>query len=457
MSKVGQQSITNGLLPWLRALMASPQSLAGQLVRGVVGTAGVKVAARLLGLFAGILLARWLGAEGYGIYSFALAIVTLLAIPGQLGLPHFVVRQVAVYLGRGNLSLIKGLLESAAFAVIITGGVLASVAALIVLFWVSESGAVNPDVLIWAFATLPFIGLCGILSASVRGLGYVVLGQIPDDLVRPIAFLCTLSAFVLVGLEVDAKRGVQLYLAATVTATAVGGWSLIKLRPVGFSQTQIQRKICEWAAGALPFLVLAGTYAVTQQSDIVMLGVMAEAAEVGVYRVAAIMAPLVVFGLTLVETAIAPHLAMHHDAGNLYALQKIISAAALAALLMGGAVATVFIFSGRLFLPLIFGAEFSVAAGPLAILASGYLIAAATGPGAMALAMTGNVWIGAVAVGVAGVLNIALNLVLIPYYGSMGAASATAVSIALANLALVYGLYRKTGLVCLPWWRGRQD
>jgi O-antigen/teichoic acid export membrane protein len=42
-----------------------------------------------------VLLARMLGAEGYGIYAYAFALVTLLAMPAKAGLPQLVVRETA--------------------------------------------------------------------------------------------------------------------------------------------------------------------------------------------------------------------------------------------------------------------------------------------------------------------------------------------------------------------------
>ena len=53
------------------------------LVRGVLGTGGLGVINKGLSLLIAILLARGLGAEGYGYYAFGMAVISLTAIPTQ--------------------------------------------------------------------------------------------------------------------------------------------------------------------------------------------------------------------------------------------------------------------------------------------------------------------------------------------------------------------------------------
>lgn len=57
-----------------------------------------------------LLLARWLGTEGYGMLSYALNLTALLALIPQAGLGLFVVRQVAIYVQEQQWEELKGLL-----------------------------------------------------------------------------------------------------------------------------------------------------------------------------------------------------------------------------------------------------------------------------------------------------------------------------------------------------------
>ena len=111
-----------GLIPtWshrLRRLTAG-DSLRVQLLRGGIGSLAVKATNAVLGFALAIVLARALGPEGYGVYSFALAIVMLAAIPAQVGVPQLVVRETAKAQAKEDWGLMRGLWRWANRAVII--------------------------------------------------------------------------------------------------------------------------------------------------------------------------------------------------------------------------------------------------------------------------------------------------------------------------------------------------
>jgi ABC-type sugar transport system permease subunit len=69
--------------------------LRSRLAREAFWTVVLKSANTLLGFVTTVLLARLLGAEGYGIYAYALALVSLLAMPAHAGLPNLVLRETA--------------------------------------------------------------------------------------------------------------------------------------------------------------------------------------------------------------------------------------------------------------------------------------------------------------------------------------------------------------------------
>jgi hypothetical protein len=80
----------------------SGEGLKGQLLRGGVGSVAVKIGSTLLNVILAVVLARALGAEGFGVYSFVFALITILAIPAQMGLPNLVVRETAQAQGQAD-------------------------------------------------------------------------------------------------------------------------------------------------------------------------------------------------------------------------------------------------------------------------------------------------------------------------------------------------------------------
>ena len=81
------------MLTHLRALS---QSELGRRLSVATASGGAIWALGTLATFGvGLILARSLGPEGYGIYGTVIAIVAILAVPGQLGLPILATREVA--------------------------------------------------------------------------------------------------------------------------------------------------------------------------------------------------------------------------------------------------------------------------------------------------------------------------------------------------------------------------
>jgi O-antigen/teichoic acid export membrane protein len=105
-------------------------------------------------------------------------------------------------------------------------------------------------------------------------------------------------------------------------------------------------------------------------------------------------------------------------------------------------VALIFILAGEFIIPWVFGAEFSAAHAPLAILAMGQLVNAGFGSVGFLLNMTGYERISSRILWQTALLNILLNAIMIPLFGIVGASVATAISLVIWN-ALLYREVRK--------------
>jgi len=68
--------------------LATGEGLKARLIRGGLGSAGIQAANRVLTLALGIVLARGLGAEGYRVYAYAFALMSLLMVAAEANTPH---------------------------------------------------------------------------------------------------------------------------------------------------------------------------------------------------------------------------------------------------------------------------------------------------------------------------------------------------------------------------------
>ena len=184
------------------------------------------------------------------------------------------------------------------------------------------------------------------------------------------------------------------------------------------------------------------------QLDIILLGVLGSAADVGVYAIATRIALLV--GLAeYAVTRFPPFVARYHATLQYERLRR--TAAAVAAAGLAGAAilaAPVLIFPEQVLS--IFGSEFESGATQLRLLALSWIVSAMAGQNGALLSMSQRN--GAVVAGsaIAPAANLALNVALIPEYGSLGAAWAWLLTTALWNVVLAVAVKRAFGFYATP-------
>ena len=417
-------------------------TLRKQLFRGAVGSFALKVSHTLLTLGLTVLLARLLGPEGYGIYSYALALVTVLAIPAHVGLPTLLIREIAGHQVRQQWGLLLGVLRFANITALVMSVGLATLAGLLGWFLAERFGTQQLLTFAWALSLVPLMTLGLLRGAALRGLRKVVQGQLPEQVLQPGLLM------VLVGLTVALAGAETLSPALTMALHALAFLVtfLLGAMPAETGPARPQYAVRAWLRSLLPLSFLAGMQVINNRAGIVMLGLLGNAEEVGIYRVASQGAMLVVFGLTAMNMVVSPYVARFYAQNDTAKLQRMITISARVMLLAALPVAAVFVVFGDDILRLVFGADYVPGHAALAILCVGQLINAATGSVVAILNMMGHERDTARSVALAAVLNVMLNALLIPFYGIEGAAVATAVSLAAWNLLMVYWVRRRTGL-----------
>jgi O-antigen/teichoic acid export membrane protein len=190
-------------------------------------------------------------------------------------------------------------------------------------------------------------------------------------------------------------------------------------------------------------------------APLLLLGIWAAAADVGQYAMASRVAMLASFLLIAVNTAVAPKFASMFRQGEFVQLEKV----ARHSTIMLTAVAaplTLFIILFAEKIMGVFGSEFQVGADILVILSLGQFVNAACGSVGYLLAMSGNELLyQRITVGTM-LLLLGLALVLIPEMGSLGAAIAVAVTVAIQNILLAWAVYRRLKISVFWFIRGRQ-
>ena len=425
----------------------TPQRFRLRLVRIALGSAAIQAISRLLTLGLGILLARGLGAEGYGVYSYAIALMTLLMVVAEAGVPTLLMREIAASETREEWGAVRGVLRSAGQYVGLTSTTIAAIG-LLVLWPMSE--VISPQAWDTAFVmllALPLMAGANTTIFAIRGFHRIVFSEIVDLLLRPVLPLILVFGFFWLLPEHQQPQLVMAaQLIAALTVLILATVALRGLTPEAVKSAVPVYNRRAWLRSAMPFTLIGGAGIINTHTDIIMLGWFTTSNEIGIYRVAVQGATLVGFSLQVVNAVVAPQFSRLHARGDLEHLQEIVTRSARWVLLLAVPVAVLLIVAGGLLLGGVFGVEFTPAHLPLAILTLGQLANAAFGSVGPLLNMTGHEDVAARNLWLAALLNIVLNFAFIPFFGMIGAAIATAISMVLWNLLLYQQVKHRLGI-----------
>ncbi|MEO1349010.1 MAG: flippase [Cyanobacteria bacterium J06635_15] len=420
-------------------------ALKGELAIGAIGTFGLKITFLALSFLASILSARVLGVQGYGTYTYMLAWVFLLQIPASLGLQFLLEREIAAYRARDEWGFIHGILRWSNQWVFLVSGLLAITAISYVYLFTAIS---NTQLIIFCLALtlLPINSLTLLRLGAMKGMRAIVKGQIPENIIQPVFLIsCLLIIYYSTQTSIGVIWLVGIRCFAGLIAFLTGGFLLYKTLPKVVKLSKPNYEISRWIRSILPFILISSAHVINNKADAIMLGLIKGDEMVGVYTVASRGASLVAFVLISINMSLRPKVAAAFAQGKVNELQPIITKSSRVIFLGSLPIALCLLIFGNLFL-LLFGADFIVGRSILTILSLGKLFDAATGSVGPLLDMTGHERETAMGVGVSGILNIILNMVLIPRYGGEGAAFATAFSLMMWNVFLVIRVRQSLGI-----------
>jgi O-antigen/teichoic acid export membrane protein len=373
------------------------------------------------GFFVMTLVARHLGPERFGAYAYVFGLVSLLLPVALFGLNPLITRSVAenpVVAGaavRRGLALRLGPAIATAFALI----------AFVYLF----KRPVGVTVELACLAALVLIASPGeTFLAAATGLERLGRLVIP----RMVVAICAAS---MTAWFVLRSAGLGSFVAIRgIEAVAQGCAAWIGFAALGVRRSQSQADTVNLRNG-VPLMLAAFATIVYMRIDQVMLGQMSSAAELGKYGVAARIVDMMSFVSYAIQSTTYPALVRNHGkspaAFDSY-LQRMFDVQALAAwpLMIGVGLAS------WLLLPLVFGEAYRGALPMLGILLLATPLFFLNQSWQAALSVRGWLWTAPAAAGIGALLNVGLNLILIPVLGGRGAAIATVVSYMVAGIGV---------------------
>lgn len=414
------------------------------LFKGIFGIGISRLTNRFLVFLLGVVLARLLGPEQYSAYVFAISTISLLSIPVVAGLPILIVKEIARNHVLEKWGVIKGLLIVSNLYVLVASAIIIGIS---VLWMITRGQQVSPDVVLnlkWAVWLIPLLAFTSVRSATIRGFRRVVAAELPE-LLKPVGILLLISIAIQVGVTITTLVVLQMYLL-TIAVCVLTGWVIqSRVTPISIFKSRPIYEFRSWVIAAPLFLFSALNMAQSQIS-VIVLGSLGPVDSPGLYRIADQGAVLVIFGLGVVNARLGPIISRLFHSGKMEELQKVVTIGARVMFLAAALVTVVFFLFGQPLISTVFGQQYLAAYPVLLILCMGQLVNAACGPAALVLNMTGLERTSVKALGVALAVNVVLNVFLVPFYGEIGAAIASSVSLALWNIMLIVAVRKKTGI-----------
>jgi len=440
------------LMARVDARLARHGNLGATLVKAVLGTAGVRAAHGILGFATAIVLAKMLGPSGYGTYAFVMALVGFVTIPSELGVPGLAVREIAAANARKDWASMRGFIVRSHQMIGLMSLTLALAGAAGLLIWGRKLDPVKANCMWLALILIPLVSLGSLRGAMLRGLRKVVLGQLPEQVIRPAALLLLILLLYLAGHEFENAVSVMVVQIFSVSiAFAFGLVLFFRNRPPELATAVPQFKSSlAWLQSSIPFGLSAAMQLVNGRTDILVLGMFRDDSEIGVYRVAVQLATLIIFAQQTVNAIQGPHVAHLYAAGDMKKLQKMITKSSRAIFAFSLSIVVALVLVGGPIIRIAFGPQYVGAYWPLVILAIGQLVNASTGSVATVLNMTGHERDTTRIILVGALLNVALNFMLTPILGMIGAAIGTASGLIAWNMLMWHQAFKRTGIDTSP-------
>ena len=176
----------------------------------------------------------------------------------------------------------------------------------------------------------------------------------------------------------------------------------------------------------------------------VTLGLTTNSSEVGIYHTAFKLSMFAAVALMSINSIASPKFAEMFGKNDMEGLKKVVHQSTKMIFWTSIPLVTIFFIFPEFFLGL-FGEEFKIGVTAFIFLSCGRLVSSFSGSVGNILQMTGNQNIYALILFFGAILNIVLNLILIPKYGINGAAIASMSSLIVWNLSMIFVVKKKFG------------
>ncbi len=416
-----------------------------ELLRG----SGLSLFLRFGGLMSGYLLtliiANLFGADGLGDYVLSITVLRLFTLLSKLGLDTTSIKFIASFASQNKWTSIFKFRNKVVFILIIS-----SIFFSFLLYTLSQPIAdlINAQVKyikLNSFFILP-MSFFMLHYQSLRGLKRIAEFSFFYRMSQ--SLFTVVSVLIIYYFIQDNEVPIYAYLVSLLLVSVLAFLSFrYNLNKKSYGKESAEMQILKYSQIlkiSIPLMFAQSVQFIMAWTDKLMLGSMTTTVDVGVYHTAFKLSMFAAVALMSVNSIASPKFAEMFAKKDFLGLKKVVHQSTKMIFWSSFPLVIVF-FMFPDFLLGLFGEEFKVGVTAFIFLSCGRLISSFSGSVGNILQMTGNQNIYAIILLIGAILNVVLNLILIPLYGINGAAIASMSSLIVWNLSMVLVVKQKFG------------
>lgn len=401
----------------LRAYRHTPEA-----ARAALNSFSVRALGAVLAFVFNVILARFLGAEGAGLFFLALSVVLIADVIGRFGLEHSLLRFVSAAHAQEDWGGVAGVWRHA-LRMGITASVLTALLVALTAAPVANHLFGKPELqgllLTLSFAIVP-LALTRLYAAALRGMTRI---QIHQWLQNALPIALVISLLIPLDLQFGKAHGAALaYVSGWTLALCIGWWcwggvmeSVPSVRP-SFERSRLLES-------CVPMLALTLSVLLLTQLPVFFIGIWSDGKEVAIFSAAVRIALLAAFVLHSMTGIFLPRFSGLIASRKLGDLERVArQSITLAALCVMPLWIAALLFPGQVLT--LFGEEFRGGASILMVVFTGQMLFGIFGVGGEILTMGGHERLVRRINFLSLLVCFIACLLLVPGYGGMGAALA---------------------------------
>lgn len=417
------------------------ESLATIFSGGALVTAG-KIFTLGVGFLVQVTMARLLTEGAYGDVVLAIAVINISTLFGKLGLDEGVTREYSHY--EDEPTKARGVIRAGLIIACISGVVVGITLFLASPFLATEVFNDSSLTLLFQLISIsvPFLTLTDVSVSLAQGSRNARVHTIVRQLLQPTLRLILIFALLIGGygaIGAIAGQSASLIIAGVLSVFL----ALRQLPDFEVESANMYRSVLSFS---IPLVAVQGMGFLNSNVDVYMVGYFLESAQLGIYNIALQMSNMSMALLGSVGFLLPPMLTRLQKEEKFYEMKRTYQVLTKWIVVLILPVIGLLLFAPGPIIRLLFGEAFVAGATALQILLIGNVLTIVMGLNSSALIALGNNKLVSYIIAVQAVINIVINVLLIPIIGIEGAAIGMAVSLVVGDIFGVAAIYRFHGI-----------